>query len=125
MAKRVRLNQPLVFNVSGFDRLPREFPAGEQDAPDSLAAWLLHNPGVGEVLGEAAGDGSDGGTPPSVAALVAGTADQVAARVAAVKTAADLDAIEQAEQARPRGARQKVLAALEARRAELSGDGSE
>lgn len=47
---RVNLYHPLRINLSGFDRVPAEYPAGEQDVPDTVADFLRRNPAAGEVL---------------------------------------------------------------------------
>lgn len=53
MAKRVRLVEPIKFNLTGYDREALEFAAGEHDAaPDELASFLEQNPELGEILGD-------------------------------------------------------------------------
>ena len=58
MPKKVNLAKPLRFNITGHDRVPVEFEAGEQTVPDVVADFMLVNPSLGEVLGEADEDDS-------------------------------------------------------------------
>lgn len=47
---RVRLFEPLAFNLTGYDREAVQFPAGEQDVPDVVASFVRRNPAVGEII---------------------------------------------------------------------------
>jgi hypothetical protein len=49
---RARITRTLRINVNGYDRVATVFEPGEQDVPESVAAWLAHNPEYGKVLGD-------------------------------------------------------------------------
>ena len=58
---RVNISQPFAFNPTGNAAKALEFAAGEQDVPESVAAWLGRNPGYGSVIEDAGAAVPEGG----------------------------------------------------------------
>lgn len=47
---RVKFHQAIRFNLSGYDRMPHVFDAGEHEVSERVAEFVARNPSVGAVL---------------------------------------------------------------------------